>query len=77
VEPQTHRRGGERFAKVDTVTSEMVASDRRAMAGNEMYVPTAANKAVVATSCEEAAEEHGSDVLVVGGWWLGGATRDW
>ena len=68
VEPQTHRRGGERFAKADTVTSKIVASDRRVMAGGEMYVSTAANGAVVAAPWEEAAEEHGSDVLVVG-WW--------
>jgi hypothetical protein len=53
------------------------------MAGGEMDVPTAANRAVVAEPWEEEAEEHGSDVLVVG-WWsvVGGcvlcvATRDW
>jgi hypothetical protein len=50
------------------VTSTMVALDRRAMAGGEMDVPTAANGAVVAAPWEEAAEEHGSDVLVAG-WW--------
>ena len=68
VEPQTtHRLGGERFTKADTVTSKMVVLDRRAMAGGEMDVPTAANGAVVVAPWEEAAEEHGSDVLVVGG----------
>ena len=56
--------GGERFAKADTVTSEMVASDRRAMAGSEMDVPTEANGAVVAAPWEEAAEE-----LEVMFWW--------
>ena len=66
VELQTHSHGGERLAKADTVTSKMVASDRRAMAGGEMDVPTAANRAVVAEPWEEEAEEHGSDVLVVG-----------
>jgi hypothetical protein len=45
------------------VTSEMVALDRRAIASGEMDMPTAANG-----PWEEAAEEHGSDVLVVG-WW--------
>ena len=38
------------------------------MGGGEMDMPTAANGAVVAAPWEEAAEEHGSDVLVVG-WW--------
>jgi hypothetical protein len=53
----------------------MVALDRRAMAGGEMDVPTAANGAVVAAPWEEAAEEHESDVLVVG-WWSVVVCRD-
>jgi hypothetical protein len=72
VEPQTHRRGGEIFTKADTVTSEMVVSDHRALAGGERDVPTAANGAVEAALWEEVAEEHGSDVLVVGWWSVGG-----
>ena len=72
MEPQTHRRGGEIFTKADTVTSEMVVSDQRAMAGGERDVPTAANGAVEAALWEEVAEEHGSDVLVVGWWSVGG-----
>ena len=36
-----------------------MVSDRRARAGGEMEVPTAANGAVVAAPWEEAAEEHG------------------
>ena len=50
----------------------MVASDRMAMAGGEMDVPTEANGAVVAAMWEEVAEEHGSDVLVMGWWSVGG-----
>jgi len=42
-----------------------------------MDVPTSANGAVVAAPWEEAAEEHGSDVLVVdGGRWVVVVCRD-
>ena len=64
MEPQTHRRGGERFARADTVTGEMVVSDRRAIADGEMDMPTAANG-----PREEAAVTRNMEVMF---WWWGG-----
>ena len=59
---------GREYTKANAAASKTTASNQRARAGGEMEVPAAANGAVVAALWEEAAKEHGSDVLVVGGW---------
>jgi hypothetical protein len=48
------------------VSSKTTALDCRARAGGEINGLAEANKAVLAIPREEAAEEHGGDVL---GWW--------